>query len=405
MSSVLTVSQLNNYIGSMIKSDVKLRGIAVKGELSNVSVHYKTGIMFFSLKDDDSLVSAIMFPNNLKRLTFVPEDGATVIAFGNIDTYLKEGKYQIAVTDIQPVGVGNQALSVMMLRTKLEKLGVFDTSIKRPIPPMPEKIAVVTSPNGAAIRDIINILGRRYPVCKVEVYPSSVQGTDAAFQLAASIKQAGSSDADVVIVARGGGSAEDLSAFNAEEVVMAVYDCRIPVISAVGHETDTTLTDHAADLCVPTPSAAAEVAVPDMNILLSDIESKIRYIKNLLYSKIDQLSDKIEYARTVVALRSPEKEFEQRLAAVDRLREKLEHLFAAVVAGKEKQLAEAVGGLYALDPFGVMERGYSIVTRNGAAVRNANDLTSGDRVSIRFSSGTAEAEIINTDMGDKDNEF
>ena len=244
MSSVITVSQLNRYLASKLRSDLKLKGIAVKGEISNFNIHYKSGHAYFTVKDSSSALKAVMFSSRVSRLKFVPEDGMSVLVMGNIEVYERDGVYQIIATEIAPLGVGVMHVQLEQTKKKLEKMGVFDVNKKKKIPLVPKKIAVVTSLTAAALQDIIHIAERRYPVCNIEVYPAQVQGTAAAQTICKALSAADKSGADTIILARGGGSSEDLMVFNDEAVALAVYACNTPVISAVGHETDTTLADY-----------------------------------------------------------------------------------------------------------------------------------------------------------------
>lgn len=393
MSSILTVSQLNKYVGFKIKSDVKLKGIAVSGEVSNLSVYYKTGHIYFSLKDENSVLKAVMFASNAEKLRFPLENGMNVIAFGNIDVYERDGVYQINVSDIQPVGAGAQQLSLEALKNKLQKMGVFSADIKRKIPERPKKIAVVTSAEGAALHDIINVVSRRCPLCVLEVFPTAVQGFDAPKSIEKAIRKADKSGADTMIIARGGGSAEDLKAFNAEQVVLAVYDCVTPVISAVGHETDTSLTDYAADLRAPTPSAAAEIAVPDLSAVYGDVKRIIDHAKGLLLRKITENTDKLSVYSARLMARSPKNALiideERLISAYQRLNKAYLHKLESL----DYKLMESSAKVSALSPFNVLERGYSITFKDDIPVKSQKQLELGDKISIRFANGEAKAEI------------
>lgn len=394
MSSVLTVSQLNRYVGFKIKSDVKLHGIAVKGEISNLSVNYKSGHMYFSLRDDDSIVRAVVFSQNAQKLKFYAQNGINVIAFGNVDVYERDGQYQIVVTDMQPLGSGKVQESLEVLKEKLAKLGVFDAENKRNIVKRPSKIAVVTSTSGAALQDILNVVKRRCPVCKVLVFPTLVQGSDAPEMIARSLAEADDFCADTIILARGGGSAEDLQAFNTEKVVMAVYNCKTPVISAVGHETDTTLSDYAADMRAPTPSAAAELAVPDISYVSADVDRYVKLAKILLNKKITACDNMVLTFDKIINSHSPVSVIKNKLSETDKTLEKLKTVFAMNIERLDKTLVREASKLSALNPFSVMERGYSVVTKNDETLNSSASLKNGDKINIRFFDGQAEAEII-----------
>ena len=295
MSSVITVSQLNRYLASKLRSDLKLKGIAVKGEISNFNIHYKSGHAYFTVKDSSSALKAVMFSSSVSRLKFVPEDGMSVLVMGNIEVYERDGVYQIIATEIAPLGVGVMHVQLEQTKKKLEKMGVFDVNKKKKIPLVPKKIAVVTSLTAAA------------PVCNIEVYPAQVQGTAAAQTICKALSAADKSGADTIILARGGGSSEDLMVFNDETVALAVYACNTPVISAVGHETDTTLADYAADMRAPTPSAAAEIATPDKADILNAVRLLRQKLDKAMELKLDKAVSQIERCDKLLKLYSPEK--------------------------------------------------------------------------------------------------
>lgn len=393
MSSILTVSQLNRYVGFKIKSDTKLHGVAVKGEISNLRANYSSGHIYFSLKDEEGIVKAVMFSANAGKIKFDLSEGMSVVAFGNVDVYERDGVYQLVVTDMQPIGIGVVKNSFDELKQKLEKMGVFDPSIKRNISKNPKKIAVVTSSSGAALQDIINVISRRCPVCKVKVFPTLVQGGDAPEMIAKALFRADRTEADTIILARGGGSAEDLGAFNTEKVVMAVYDCSTPVISAVGHQTDTTLTDYAADLRVPTPSAAAEIAVPDMWTTISNIDKYVSYIKLLTEKKISSCEKQVLGFDGKINAFSPKSRIDNDISKLDKAMRNVKNAFEQNFQRLDKALTINASKLSVLNPFSVMERGYSVVSKDDNAIKNSAEIFVGDRVNIRFLNGQAEAEI------------
>ncbi len=393
MSSILSVSQLNKYIRFKIQSDLKLKGIAVRGEISDFTVHYKSGHAYFTLKDENSALKAVMFSSNVQRLKFMPENGMSVLVVGNIDVYERDGIYQIIVSDIQPMGAGALHKGIEQLKEKLSKLGIFDSSIKKPIPLMPKKIAVVTSLTGAALQDILNILTRRYPVCEVEIYPAQVQGETAADTICSALKRADGSGADTLILARGGGSVEDLMPFNSEKVVMAVFECRTPIITAVGHETDTTIVDYAADLRAPTPSAAAELASPQMSELVGMVDYMLKKLNDSLKMYIDNKEKTLNDIISRIRLCSPEKRLENNSIQLSKSREQLDMLIFRKISINESRLERFSAQLSALSPLNVLDRGYSITTLDGKVARGA-DLNEGDLVEIRFSDKTRRAQIL-----------
>lgn len=393
MSSVLTVTQLNRYVSYKIKSDLKLKGIAVKGEISNFTVHYKSGHAYFTVKDAESAVKAVMFSGSVQKLKFQPENGMSVLVMGNLEVYERDGVYQIIASEITPLGTGLLHTQIELVKEKLRKRGVFDESLKKRIPVVPKKIAVVTSLTGAALQDILHIAERRYPLCEVQVFPAQVQGAEAAKSVCAALKSADRSGADTLILARGGGSLEDLMPFNTEQVAVAVAECTTPIITAVGHETDTTLCDYAADLRAPTPSAAAELATPDKQDMINAVI--------LMRSKLDKcISDFIagksaELENTAIKLkaRSPEKKLAADVQRFNSLKDKLDMLMNRRLELLSLDVEKYVGQLNMLSPFNVLNRGYSLVEKNGILSANAEGLSAGDKVKIRFSDGDADAEI------------
>ncbi len=390
---VLSVSQLNRYIAALIGGDPRLAGVFVKGEISNFSGHYASGHLYFSLKDEGGVIKAVMFRGSASKLRFELYDGLRVTAFGKVGVYEKGGQYQLYVEEIVPEGDGALWVAYEKLKAKLDEEGLFDEEHKRPVPRYPKTVGVVTSPTGAAVQDVINILGRRFPLAEVLVYPATVQGTSASPEIAAAIKKAClEKKADVLIVGRGGGSIEDLWAFNEEETVRAVYNSEIPVISAVGHETDFTLCDFAADLRAPTPSAAAELAVPDAAELKVALDKAKRRAATALSrvasakkEKTARLSENLQ--RAIVKL------IGDRAAETDGLSSRLYLGAKNILSEKTAAVSLLSAKLFALDPRAVLKRGYGAVFKDGKTVSSASDLKKGDGVRIVLSEGEAEAEI------------
>ena len=394
MSSILSVSQLNKYVKFKIQSDLKLKGVAVKGEVSNFTLHYRSGHAYFTLKDADSSVKAVMFSSNVQRLKFMPEDGMSVLVIGNVDVYERDGVYQIIVTEMQPVGTGALHKGIEQLKEKLSEMGVFDSSLKKSIPVMPKKIAVVTSLTGAALQDIINVLTRRYPICELLISPAQVQGETAADSICSALKLADKSGADTLILARGGGSLEDLMPFNTEKVVLAVAACQTPIITAVGHETDTSLVDYASDLRAPTPSAAAELASPQMSQLTGAVDLMINRMTAAFDNGINKRSDKLSALFNKIKLMSPEKRLENNLSALELKSEKLDRLIDRRLISKENKLDRYCAQLSALSPLNVLERGYSITTKDDKVISKGEQLAFGDVIEITFSDTKRSAQII-----------
>lgn len=394
MSSVITVSQLNRYIASKIRSDLKLKGVAVKGEISNFNIHYKSGHAYFTVKDSTSALKAVMFSSCVSRLKFVPEDGMSVLVMGNIEVYERDGVYQIIATEIAPLGVGDMHVQLEQTKKRLEKMGVFDLAAKKKIPLVPKKIAVVTSLTAAALQDIIHVTERRYPVCSIEVYPAQVQGAAAAQTICKALSAADKSGADTIILARGGGSNEDLMVFNDESVALAVHACNTPVISAVGHETDTTLADYAADMRAPTPSAAAEIATPDKADILNAVSLLKQKLDRAMELKIDRAQSQVENCEKLIRLYSPVKRLEQSEKNVCDLEKRLNAIIERRLEKLSAQLDGYVNSLNMLSPFNVLGRGYAIVQKGDSVADSVSMLAEGDEVNIRLSDGSVAAKIM-----------
>lgn len=390
---VITVTQINKYIGSILKNDRNLQGIMVRGEISNYVKHFRSGHVYFTLKDSESSIKAVMFASAAARLKFEPEDGMSVIAAGSLGVFERDGVYQLYVNDIIPEGAGKANVALEQLKKKLQKEGIFAEEHKRPIPPMPKKIGAVTSLSGAAVCDIINVLSRRYPLGEVYAVNAQVQGEGAAESVCAGILKAEAAGCDVIIVGRGGGSSEDLSAFNTEKVAYAIYNCKVPVISAVGHETDFTVADLAADLRAPTPSAAAELAAPDITLLYEKISLLERRAERSALSVLDKSTDRFIALNARLTAQSPENRLKltaERLNAFDKRRDTA---FLRYMDRLERQLEEKAARLDSLSPLKVLSRGYSLVYKGEKLLSSSETLKKGDKIKIGFGSGGAEAEI------------
>ena len=397
--SVLTVSQVNFFLKSLIEGDGRLNDILIEGEVSNFTDHYKSGHLYFSLKDGRSVLKAVMFAASARRLRFRPQNGMKVIIRGRVSVYEPTGQYQLYAEDMQPDGVGALSLAYEQLKERLHAEGLFDRAHKRPLPPYPEKIGVITSPSGAAVRDILQITARRWPLAEIVLCPVLVQGEGAPAQLAGAVRALNRMDAcDVIIIGRGGGSLEDLWAFNDEGLARAVYDSRIPVVSAVGHEIDFTICDFVADLRAPTPSAAAELCTPDF----SEEQERL-----LAYSRAFREESKklVEYLRQSVDILVQDSPLREPAAYVQACRERLSGLSQRLARLGQGQvdknkgaLSVLTGKLHSLSPLRVLSRGYAVVyDSSGAAVADAGALTPGDVVTIRAAKGRARAEILETD--------
>lgn len=399
-SAALTVSQVNFFIKSLLESDGRVNDILVTGEISNFTDHYRSGHLYFSLKDEKSVLKSVMFAGSARRLKFRPADGMKVIVRGRISVYEPSGQYQLYAEEMQPDGLGALSIAFEQLKARLGQEGLFDAERKRPLPRYPRRIGVITSPTGAAVRDILQITARRWPVAEIVFCPALVQGDGAPAQLIAAVREMNLQNAcDVIILGRGGGSLEDLWAFNDEGLARAVAASGIPVVSAVGHETDFTICDFAADLRAPTPSAAAELATPDIGEEKQRLRAYRDYFLERSEKDVAALRQKLDTLAQDSPLGKPELFLEPQ-------RQDLGFLFGRLMgAGAEKlnrcrnDLALTAEKLDALSPLKVLSRGYSVVTdQGGTPVMNAQELSPGDRVFLRFASGKATAEILESEM-------
>ncbi len=395
-SSALTVSQVNFFLKSLLESEQRLQDILVIGEISNFTDHYRSGHLYFSLKDERSVLKAVMFSSSAKRLKFRPADGMKVIVRGRVSVYEPSGQYQLYAEDMQPDGIGSLSIAFEQLKARLEQEGLFDAAHKKPLPQYPRRIGVITSPTGAAIRDILQITARRWPVAEIIVSPVLVQGEGAPAQLIAAVEEMNRKKAcDVILLGRGGGSLEDLWAFNDEGLARAVYASKIPVVSAVGHETDFTICDFAADLRAPTPSAAAELSTPELREELRRCAAFSGYFQEEAEKLIEYLRQSVDLLVQDSPLGSPER-------LLVPWKEQLGSLFGRVAGGfcerieQEKQkLSLLAGELDALSPLKVLHRGYSVAEdQRGRVLRSTAALSPGDTFSLRLSDGKIEAQVL-----------
>lgn len=393
--TVISVGQLNRYVKMLLEQDPHLTPVMVSGEISNFVNHYKSGHLYFSLKDETALVKAVMFKTYASRLKFVPESGMKVIVRARVSLYEKDGAYQLYIEDMQPDGVGALQMAYEQLKKKLEAEGLFDQSRKQTLPRYPMRVGVITSPTGAAVRDMLNILGRRFPLAKVVFMPVLVQGDGAPPQLVAAIERMNAEGAaDVIIIGRGGGSLEDLWAFNTEPVCRAVAASRIPVISAVGHETDFTLCDFAADLRAPTPSAAAELAVPDAEELFLQLQQARARLSIAVRTGIQKKSFALTTLRSKRALATPTYHVEQSAMRLDLLTRRFSGLAQTRIAAAKTKLSAAAAALDAMSPLKVLSRGYAIPhAATGAVVRSVKDVRVGDKLSVHVQDGAVSCTV------------
>ncbi len=389
----LSVTQLNEYLKMLLDGDRVLSNVFVRGEISNFKL-YLSGHAYFTLKDDAGQLKSVMFRSYFSRLVFLPEDGMRVIAHGRVSVYESSGQYQLYVDDLQPDGAGSLAMRFEQLKRKLAAEGLFDESRKRPLPPMPRRIGVITSPSGAAVHDIINVLGRRFPAAEMILYPSEVQGTQAPAQLISGLEFFSMTGlVDVIILGRGGGSAEDLWAFNDEYLARAVASCAVPVISAVGHESDFTICDFVADRRAPTPSAAAEIAVPDMGEILrgfASVRGKMQTSMQKLILQERRILNQIAQSRV---FSRPEQMLDNFRMRLDEHEADLDRGVGQALLQRKQTVASVAGKLQALNPLSVLSRGYATISRDGASITSVKQINDNDTLDIRMADGSVRATV------------
>ena len=416
--TTLTVSQLNTYIKSVFDQDYRLRNILVVGEISNFTAA-RSGHLYMTLKDEQSALKAVMFRGSASRLKFRPENGMRVIAFGSVSVYEAGGQYQLYINDLQPDGLGSLNLAFEQLKERLSKEGLFDPGYKKPLPSYPKRIGVVTSPTAAAFQDICNVLQRRWPGAEVVLSPTLVQGTDAPPQIVQALQRLDAEGVDVILLARGGGSMEDLWAFNDEGVARAVFACRTPVVSGVGHETDFTIADFVADLRAPTPSAAAELSTPDWYDESDRILQYSNRMRSLMQNRLNLSRSHLQELRTSNVLRSFGSLVNEKRLKIDQMTDvmvrtltervrteglqldrtsiRLDHAASDRLTREQNRFAKACAKMEAYDPFAVLSRGYSIAEReDGSIVRSVRNVSKNDKLSVRVSDGTIACTVDET---------
>lgn len=393
MAGVYSVTQVNSYIKNMFAQDFLLRRLSVKGEVSNCKYH-SSGHIYFTLKDGGGTLQAVMFASQRRGLNFKLAEGQQVVVKGTVDVYERDGKYQLYASEIELSGRGDLYLRFEKLLKELEEMGMFDPQYKRPIPRFAKTVGIVTAPTGAAIRDIMNIAHRRNPYVQLILYPALVQGDGAKDSIVKGIRTLDAMGLDVLIVGRGGGSIEDLWAFNEEEVARAIFECETPVISAVGHQTDTTIADFVADLRAPTPSAAAELAVFDHQAAVAEISAKTARMNRALQQKLDIAKLKVNQYQTKLQYVSPESRLhEHRRYAVD-LEEKLYRQMEQVLTEKKHRLAILTGQMEGVSPLKKLSQGFSYVAdETGKAVTDASTVKVGDPLTVHLLKGTLKANV------------
>lgn len=413
----LTITAITRYLKYKLDSDEHLKNVFLKGEISNFKAH-STGHLYFSLKDETSKINAIMFSANAKKLKFHPQDGSKVLLVGRISVYEATGNYQIYVEDMIEDGVGNLYIAYEKLKAELAKEGLFDDSHKKKIPKIPSKVGIITAPTGAAIKDIISTIRRRFPLCETILFPSLVQGENAASDIVKNIKLADTYNLDVLIVGRGGGSIEDLWPFNEEIVARAIYEANVPIISAVGHEVDFTIADFVSDLRAPTPTGAAELAVPNQTDVLKHIEQlRIRANENI-YKKINYQKLYLDSLKNSFVIKSPMIMYENKKQKLDMNLEKIKNLINNILEVKKSKfnllksnyllnnpneiykhqqirLENIIDKLNIINPLNTLKRGYTLTYSNDNIVKDIKDIKVGNVIKTRFTNGTVESTVTN----------
>lgn len=393
-NGIFTVSELNSYIKNLFENSRTLTSVTLRGEISNFTSH-RSGHLYFSLKDESGQIRAVMFRSSAMRLKFIPSNGMRVIAHGSVSVYERDGSYQFYANSMQPDGIGALYLAYEQLKERLGAEGLFDPSAKRAIPRLPRAVGVITSPTGAAVRDIINVITRRYPPAKIYLYPSLVQGDGAEQTLIRALDYFDRSGlVDTVIIGRGGGSIEDLWAFNSEALARRIFEASVPIISAVGHETDFTICDFVADLRAPTPSAAAELAVPDVRELIHQIDTATDRCISAIKRLSERAAERFEIAgNELYSLAHDERLFDDRARDVKALYTSAFTAVQGLIEWKNNELCRAAGKAEAMSPLAVLSRGYSIAMKDGVGIRSIGEIAVGDGFGLRLTDGTVQAEV------------
>lgn len=398
-NNAFTVSELNGYIKDLLDTDRILSSVTVRGEISNFTLH-RSGHLYFSLKDTEGQIKCVMFRSSAARLKFMPESGMKVIAHGSVSAFVRDGTYQLYVSSLQPDGIGALYLAYEQLKAKLAEQGLFDQRYKKPIPGFPSKIGVVTSPTGAAVRDILNVTKRRYPLADVLIYPALVQGASAAASVRRGVEYLDNlGEFDVIIVGRGGGSIEDLWAFNDEALARAIFDAKTPIISAVGHETDFTICDFVSDLRAPTPSAAAEIAVPDVREIMMRIDSCEQRSSIALKSAVARARMTLEKLCTQVSGERFAELLTDRKERLELIGSRLVDAIEGAILSKRAALVLNAEKCNALSPLAVLKRGYSIAEVGGSTVNSVSSVKKSDEISVRLADGKIKATVTEIEEG------
>lgn len=394
MDNIISVSDLNKTVKVFLDTNPVFNNFLVEGEISSLRDKYSSGHIYFTLKDNSASVSAIMFKQYAKNLNFILEEGKKVLVKGRPSIYEKDGRYQLIVYDIKEVGIGNLSQKFELLKQKLQNEGLFDEKHKKPLPKRPDKIVAVTSGEGAAIHDIINVLKRRYPLCCLEIYSVPVQGEKAAEKITNAINKLDKiSDADLIIVGRGGGSYEDLFCFNDENLARAIFNCHIPIISAVGHEVDFTISDFVADKRAATPTAAAEIAVPDVNDELTKLRETKLFFDNFIQSKIENLTLRLSNYKNHRLLSSPEALINEKFMRLDIITKNLISATEKIIGNKNLEFSKLVSQMKSLDPKKIMSRGYAFVKKQDKVIKSVDEIDSSDKLNLIMYDGEITVSV------------
>lgn len=394
----VTISRINNYLKAYFDNNPHLQHVYLKGEISNFKNHSR-GHLYFTLKDEQSRLSAVMFQTNALKLNFEPEDGMNVLVEGRISCYPAQGSYQIYVEKMEVDGVGNLYIEFEKLKKKLAAEGLFDPKLKKQIPKYPTKIGIITAPTGAAIKDILSTIKRRYPICETILFPCLVQGKSAAPDIVKQIKTAQDYDLDVIICGRGGGSIEDLWAFNEEIVARAIFESKIPIISAVGHEIDFTIADFASDLRAPTPTGAAEMAVPtisDVKFMINQLTLRSNKCMNNI---IEIKKNKLNAIKDSFILKNPLSIYEIKEQKLDMLIENLNKNVKNILVNKNHELVLQINTLKLVNPLNILDRGYSVVKKDNKVIKDIKDINKEDNIDIRIKNGNIKAKVLEVNNG------
>ena len=393
-AEIFSVTMLNEYIKNIFENNRTLSSVTVRGEISNFTNH-RSGHLYFSLKDSDGQIRAVMFRSRAQGLKFMPESGMKVIIHGSVTVYPRDGSYQIYVSSMQPDGIGALYLAYEQMKARLAEEGLFDDIHKKPIPMYPRRIGVITSPTGAAVRDIINVTGRRYPMADIYLYPALVQGAGSEESLVRALDYLDKSGlCDVIIIGRGGGSIEDLWSFNSEKLARRIFDAKTPIISAVGHETDFTICDFVSDMRAPTPSAAAEIAVPDRRELMMRVDQLDERLATALIRSVQRARERLNVLSDRAGADSVRRMLDSKRDEVNYLNEKSALLIRSILQAKRDMLSSSAAKANALSPLSTLSRGYSVAEKDNVVIKSVNEISKGDRLTLIMRDGTAVTEVV-----------